>query len=137
MDSLDVLKKAEELGGEDRKRALLHVINYARQKGCDFTTGGGKVGGFNIRYGSLKYAVLDVNTEGTLFLHIKPHPGKPLPDDYRTKANEFIQSLEGITIKNGPIHHYGQVESLVEEVPGESIELFLDFIIQAIHELYY
>lgn len=137
VDALDVLKRAEELGGVERKQAMMQIINFARQRGCDYATGGGKIGGFNIRYGSLKYAVMDVNSEGTLFLHIKPHPGKAIPEEYRLKANEFIQSLDGISIKNGPIHHYGQVESAVEKVPSESIAQFLDFIIQSIHELYY
>jgi hypothetical protein len=137
LDALEVLKKAEELGGPERRAAIMDIIKIARRLHCDFSPGGGKLGGFNVRYGSLKYAVLDVNTEGTLFFHIKPHPGKPIPDEHRIKANEFITALPGITIKNGPIHHYGQVESEVEKIPAESIEKFLDFAIQSIHELYY
>jgi hypothetical protein len=137
LDALDVLKKAEELGGAERKKAMLDVLRMTRKYGCEYSTGGGKVGGFNIRYGSLKYAVMDINTEGTLFLHIKPHPGKPISEDFRTEANEYISSLEGITIKNGPIHHYGQVEATVEEIPQESIEKFLAFAIDNIQARYY
>jgi hypothetical protein len=116
---------------------MLDVLRTARKFGCEYNTGGGKVGGFNIRYGSLKYAVMDVNTEGTLFLHIKPHPGKPITQEHRDKANEYIASLEGVVIKNGPIHHYGQVEANVEDIPHESIEQFLAFAIGAIKDQYY
>ncbi len=137
MDALDVLKKAEELGGPTRKAAMLEVLRTARQYGCEYSTGGGKVGGFNIRYGSLKYAVMDVNTEGTLFLHIKPHPGKPISDEYREEANVFINKLDGVVIKNGPIHHYGQVESALEEIPADSIKAFLKYTVDRIQNTYY
>ncbi len=137
MDALDVLKKAEELGGPDRKSAMLEVLKAARSAGCDYSTAGGNVGGFNIRYGSLKYAVMDVNTEGVLFLHIKPHPGKPITEEARDEANEYIASLDGVAIKNGPIHHYGQVESPVEEIPQASIEAFLEYTVGRIQTNYY
>ena len=137
MDALEVLKKAESLGGMERKEAMLNVLRTARKFGCKFSPGGGKVGGFNIRFGSLSYAVMDVNTEGTLFLHIKPHPGKPISEDYRTEANEYISSLDGIKIKNGPIHHYGQVEAEVENIPADSIEAFLDYTVGHINRTYY
>jgi hypothetical protein len=137
LDALEVLRKAEELGGSDRKRALLDVLRTARKHGCDYSPGGGKLGGFNIRYGSLKFAIMDVNTEGTLFLHIKPHPGKPISEEYRDEANEYIASLDGITIKNGPIHHYGQVEAEVEKIPAESIERFIVYAVERIQSEYY
>lgn len=137
MDALEVLKKAEQLGGMERKEAMLNVLRVARRFGCKFSPGGGKVGGFNIRFGSLSYAVMDINTEGTLFLHIKPHPGKPISEDYRTEANEYISGLEGIKIKNGPIHHYGQVEAEVENIPADSIEAFLDYTVGHINRTYY
>jgi hypothetical protein len=137
LDALDVLKKAEELGGLERRDAMLEVLKTARGLGCDYNPGGGKVGGFNIRYGSLKYAVMDVNTEGTLFLHIKPHPGKPITDEARDEANNYIAGLDGIVIKNGPIHHYGQVEQAVEDVPGDSITQFLKFVVNKIQTEYY
>ena len=72
MDFLDVLAKAEELGGEARREALLQTIIKARNLGCESTPGGGKIGGINIRYGSLKYAVMDVNTKGEVLslIHI-------------------------------------------------------------------
>lgn len=137
MDALDVLKKAEDIGGEVRKKALLEVLRAVRRYGCEYSPGGGKVGGFNVRYGSLKYAVMDVNTEGTLFLHIKPHPGKPITEEYRDQANEYIASLDGIVIKNGPIHHYGQVEAALEDIPLESIESFLEYAVDKIQTFYY
>lgn len=137
MDALEVLKKAESLGGPQRKAAMLDVLRAARKFGCEYSTGGGKVGGFNIRYGSLKYAVMDINTEGTLFLHIKPHPGKPISDEKRKEANEYIASLEGVKIKNGPIHHYGQVEAQVEDIPHDSIVAFLEYTVDGIQSAYY
>lgn len=137
MDALEVLKKAEELGGTERKEAMLSVLRTARKFGCKFSPGGGKVGGFNIRFGSLSFAVMDVNTEGVLFLHIKPHPGKPISDEYRAEANEYIASLDGVAIKNGPIHHYGQVEAELENIPADSIEAFLNYTVEHINRTYY
>jgi len=137
LDALEVLRKAEELGGPERKAAMLELLRTARGLGCDYSTGGGKVGGFNIRYGSLKYAVMDVNSEGTLFLHIKAHPGKPISEEYRIEANEYINQLKGIEIKNGPIHHYGQVEASVEQIPADSIDKYLQYSVDRIQAEYY
>ena len=137
MDFLEILQKANDLGGEDRKDAMMHCIILARQLGCDATPGGGKIGGFNVRYGSLKYAVMDVNTKGEVFVHIKHHPNKEIPDDDREFANEFLNSVDGLEIKNAPVNHYGQCEKPIEEIPGEAIESFLEFAVGRIREKYY
>lgn len=137
MDALDVLRKAEEMGGSERKDAMLKTLTTARKYGCTYNTGGGKVGGFNIRYGSLNFAVMDVNCEGTIYLHIKSHPGKPITDEQRADYNKYITGLEGIEIKNGPIHHYGQVVAGVEEIPFDSIEAFLQYSVENITTNYY
>ena len=102
LDTLDILNKAEELGGASRKQAMLQTFRAARELGCDVTPGGGKVGGFNVRYGSLKYAILDMNTRGEVFLHIKPHPSKELEKEKHDDANKFVDSLPGVTIKKRP-----------------------------------
>lgn len=137
MDTLDILNKARELGGESRREAMMRTFLTARNLGCQITPGGGKVGGFNVRYGSLKYAVLDMNTRGEVFLHIRPHPNKDLPDGQKAAANKFIDGLDGITIKNAPINHYGQAEEPIEEIPEDSLETFLEYAVNTIRTEYY
>ena len=137
MDTLEVLQLAEERGGPERREAMRQLLVTARKLGCRYNVGGGKAGGFNIRYGSLRYAVMDVNTRGEVFLHIKPHPSKGISDEERDEANEFVEGLEGFSIKNGPINHYGQIEEPLEEVPHEALAQFLEWIVKEIRETYY
>ncbi len=137
MDTLDVLNKAESMGGAERREAMQRVTMMARDRGCRFSVGGGKVGGFNIRYGSINYAVMDVNCAGEVFLHIKPHPSKDITDEEREAANDFVGSLEGITIKNAPINNYGQAEEAVEDIPAESLDRFLEWSVGFIRDRYY
>ncbi len=137
MDTLEILTKAEELGGLERRNAIMKAIIKARQLGCDATPGGGKAGGFNIRYGSLKYAVMDLNTLGEVFLHLKAHPNKDLSDEMREQGNQFVNNIEGIVIKNSPINHYGQIEGAIEELPDDAIDRFLEYAVETIREKYY
>lgn len=137
MDTLDILNKAEQLGGEARREAMTQTFITARQLGCDITPGGGKVGGFNVRYGTLKYAILDMNTRGEVFFHIKPHPNKELPDSMKDDANKFVSGLDGLTIKNAPINHYGQAEEPIEEIPKETLVTFLEYAVNTIRVEYY
>ena len=137
LDTLDILKKARDLGGDDRREAMMRTFVAARQLGCDITPGGGKVGGFNVRYGTLKYAIMDMNTRGEVFLHIKHHPNKDLPAETKQKANNFITELDGITIKNAPINHYGQAEEPIEEIPEDSLTDFLEYAVSTIRTFYY
>ncbi len=137
MDTLEVLELAEERGGPDRREKMRQLLVTAREKGCRYNVGGGKAGGFNVRYGSLRYAVLDANTRGEVFLHIKPHPSRSISDEERDDANEIVQDIEGFSIKNGPINHYGQIEEDLEEVPHEAIADFLEWAVNNIREKYY
>ncbi|AWV90829.1 hypothetical protein [Bradymonas sediminis] len=116
---------------------MTETIMAARDLGCDFNVGGGKAGGFNVRYGSLRYAVMDLNTRGEVFLHIKHHPSKNITDEQREEANKFVEGLEGLTIKNGPINNYGQVEEPIEELPIESLIAFLERTVEIIRDVYY
>jgi hypothetical protein len=137
LDTLDVLKLAEERGGPERREAMRQLLVTARDLGCRYNVGGGKAGGFNIRYGSLRYAVMDVNTRGEVFLHIKPHPSRGITDQERDDANEFVAELGGFEIKNGPINHYGQIEEPLEEVPAEGLAKFLEWTVNMIRKKYY
>ena len=137
LDTLEILAKAEKLGGEVRKDAMMKTFISARQLGCDITPGGGKVGGFNVRYGTLKYAIMDMNTRGEVFLHIKHHPSKDLPPKMKSDANEFVSNLDGLTIKNAPINHYGQAEEPIEEIPEETLQTFLEYAVETIRREYY
>lgn len=137
MDTLEILSKAQELGGDSRREAMLKVFITARDLGCNITPGGGKVGGFNIRYGSLKYAIMDMNTRGEVFLHIKHHPNKDLDPEKKLKSNTFVSALEGVTIKNAPINHYGQAEEPIEDIPEDSMTSFLEYVVNVIRTEYY
>lgn len=137
MDTLEILSKAQELGGDARREAMMAAFITARDLGCKITPGGGKVGGFNVRYGSLKYAIMDMNTRGEVFFHIKHHPNKDLPADKKAKANKFVSELDGITIKNAPINHYGQAEEPIEDIPEDSMTSFLEYAVDVIRTEYY
>jgi hypothetical protein len=137
LDALDVLLKAREDGGTERKSAMEHIIRQARNLGCAALISDSKEGGFKIRYGSIRYAILDVNTKGRVYLHIKAHPNKDLPDGQQDASNEFIAALEGVKIKNGPINCYGQVEEPIENIPRESVDQFLNFAVDTIQGIYY
>ncbi len=137
MDLLEVMSKAEELGGPERKDALKQTIIRARDLGCDTTPGGGKIGGVNIRYGSLKYAVMDINTRGEVFVHIKHHPNKEIDPEDQIAANEFLTQLKGLDIKNAPVNHYGQCEAPIEEIAAEALEQFLEFAVSRIRKQFY
>ena len=137
MDFLEILAKAEEMGGTERREAMMHTIIKARDLGCDTTPGGGKIGGVNIRYGSLKYAVMDINTKGEVFLHIKAHPNKEIPKDKQEAANAFLDALDGIDIKNAPVNHYGQAAAPIEEIPREALDTFLEFAVNDIRATFY
>lgn len=116
---------------------MSHAIKYARKQGCKFQPSGGKAGGFNIRYGNLGYSIMDITTDGTVFLHVNPDSGYNLSDEEREARNKFIEDLEGITVKNGPIKNYGQITESVEEIPLPSIENFIDFTVGHIRATFY
>jgi hypothetical protein len=137
LDTLEVLFKARDEGGAVRKEAMEHLIRKSRALGCAPLVSDSKEGGFKIRYGSIRYAVLDVNTKGRVYFHIKAHPNKDLPSDLSLKANSFIVDLEGVDIKNGPINCYGQVEQPIEEIPQESLDSFLEYAVTTIQTHYY
>jgi hypothetical protein len=131
------MAKAEQLGGRERKDAIKRTIIKARELGCDTTPGGGKTGGVNIRYGSIKYAVMDINTRGEVFLHIKHHPSKPIDPDDQKRANEFLAGLKGLEIKNAPVNHYGQCVDPIEEIDPDALEAFLEFAVERIRSKFY
>ena len=137
MDTLEVLYKAQDEGGPERKQAMEHLIRKSRALGCAPLVSDSKEGGFKIRYGSIRYAVLDVNTKGRVYFHIKAHPNKDLPSELSDRANNFIIGLEGVDIKNGPINCYGQVEQSIEQIPQESLDSFLEYAVNTIQNHYY
>lgn len=137
LDFLEILQKAADQGGPERKDAMMQTIIKARQLGCDATPGGGKIGGVNIRYGSLKYAVMDINTRGEVFVHIKHHPNKDIDPVDQEAANQWLTDLKGLEIKNAPVNHYGQCEAPIEEIDREAIDKFLEFAVGRIRKQYY
>lgn len=137
LDKLEVIKKAENLGGAERRSNLEHVIIEARKLGCDSTIGGGRAGGINIRYGSIGYALMDVNTKGLVKLYVQPHPGKSSSDEFIQELNDFIEQTDGLEPKSFPINSYGHLEDKVEDIPQEALSDFLKFAHEKIREVHY
>ena len=137
MDKLEVIRKAENLGGKQRRSSLEHVIIEARKLGCDPQIGGGRAGGINIRYGSIGYAIMDINTKGLVKLYVQPHPGKSSTEEFVNTLNSFIEQTEGLEPKSFPINSYGHLEDKVEDIPDKSLSDFLHFALDQIREEYY
>ncbi len=137
MDTLDVMHKAEDLGGKDRRHALEDVVINAREMGCDLKIGGGKAGGINLRYGSIGYAVLDINTKGLVKLYASAHPGKDAPDEYRDSINAFIDAREELEPKSAPINTYGHLSDTIEEIGARPVVEFAEHAIGLIRKFYY
>ena len=137
MDTLEVVKKAEQIGGEERRSAIEHLLITARDCGCDPRVGGGQAGGMNIRYGSIGYAILDVNTQGIVKLYVQPHPNKVAPDELMDALNGFIETQEELEPKSFPINSYGHLEAKIEEIPNDVLERYLRKAVELIREEYY
>lgn len=137
MDTLDVVKKAEKEGGRERREVLEEVLIEARRMGCEMKIGGGRAGGMNIRYGSIGYAVLDINTKGIVKLYASPHPGKDPSDEHRDRLNGFIEANEELEPKSFPINTYGHLEAPVEEIGSEPLVEFMRHALGLIKESYY
>ncbi|RAL23103.1 hypothetical protein DL240_09475 [Lujinxingia litoralis] len=137
MDTLDVVKKAEERGGRERREAIEQVLISARRLGCDMQVGGGQAGGMNLRYGAIGYAILDVNTRGVVKLYASPHPGKEVSEEHRDAVNAFIEGREALEPKSFPVHTYGHLENPIEEIGSEPLVAFVERAVQLIRRSYY
>jgi len=137
VDKLEVLKSAEEKGGKERRQAIEKLMIYARNLGCQVVAGGGAVGGINFRYGSIGYAIMDLNTEGEVKLYAQPHPNKGAPELLSTKINNWLASREDLKLKCHPINCHGLLNQKVEEVPISALINFLEIALEGIKETYY
>lgn len=137
MDTLDVMQKAERLGGSERRNAFEDVVINAREMGCELKIGGGKAGGINLRYGAIGYAVLDINTEGQVKLYASAHPGKDAPEEYRSAVNDFIEQREELVPKSSPISSYGHLKDDLEDIGSRPVVEFAEHVISLIRKYYY
>ena len=137
MDTLEVVRKAEKAGGPERRQALEQLAITARQLGYDLRIGGGTAGGFNFRYGSIGYAVVDVNTKGVVKLYVQPHPNKDAPDVLRDTLNEIVEKSDELEPKSFPINTYGHLEGTIEEISLDALERYLEKARDLIVETYY
>lgn len=137
MDRLEVCRLAEERGGSERREALENVVIHAHQLGCETRIGGGRAGGLNIRYGSIGYAVMDINTKGVVKLYAKPHPNKDAPEELHDTINGFVDDHEDLEPKSFPINSYGHLEEKVEDIPVEYLKNFVEQCVELIREEYY
>ncbi len=131
------MKKAERMGGTERREAMETMLLKARELGCELRVGGGRAGGMNIRYGSIGYAVMDVNTKGTVKLYVQPHPNKDAPEEFIDTLNGFIDDSEELEPKSFPINSYGHLEDKIETIDDEALLRFLETSIEMIREEYY
>ncbi len=137
MDRLDVVRRAEKRGGVERREALEQVVIHAHKLGCETNVGGGRAGGLNIRYGSIGYAVMDINTKGVVKLYASPHPNKDAPEDMHESINEFVKEEDDLDVKSWPINTYGHVESKLEDIPVSTLKAFVDKVVEEIWDNYY
>ena len=137
LDKLSVIYKAEQLGGSARRAALEQVLIAANQMGCDTSTSSARAGGFNIRYGSIGYALMDIDCEGLVKIYVQPHPGKESTESFMRQMNAYIARDEELTPKSFPINSYSHLEEQIEEVGGDRLVEFLEFALDQIKEEYY
>ena len=137
MDTLDVMNKTEDEGGNKRRKELEELLIELRERGCEMRIGGGQAGGINFRYGSIGYSILDVNTAGQVKLYAAAHPGKDAPEEFRDGVNEFIADREELTPKSFPIQSYGHLEDPIEEIGAGPLIEFGEHVIDLIRKHYY
>jgi hypothetical protein len=137
LDTLEVVRNAEKRGGTERREALEQVVIHAHQLGCDTRVGGGTAGGLNIRYGSIGYAVMDINTKGVVKLYAQPHPNKEPPEELHASINAFVEDREGLEPKSFPINTYGHLEEKIEDIDISVLKRFLDRVVELIWAEYY
>lgn len=137
LDKLHIIHKAEDEGGAARREAIEDVLITARKLGCDLNLGGGQAGGFNIRYGAIGYALMDLDTHGTVKLYVQPHPGKEAPRALIDALNRFIDRHDALQPKSSPLHSYGHLEAPIEAIPAEALSDYLQEAMRLIYETYY
>lgn len=137
MDTLDVVQKAENEGGKERREIFEEVLIHAREMGCTMKIGGGRAGGINLRYGAIGYAVLDINTLGVVKVYASPHPGKDPEDEHRGAINNFIEESEELDPKSFPVNTYGHLKDPIEEIGAEPCVRFIKHSVDLIRKYYY
>ena len=137
MDTLDVVHKAEDDGGTERRKIFEEILIHAREMGCEMQIGGGRAGGINLRYGAIGYAVLDINCHGVVKVYASPHPGKDPEDEHRAAINNFIDESEELEPKSFPVNTYGHLEDPVEEIGVEPVVKFIRHSVELIRKYYY
>lgn len=137
VDKLSVIRKTEELGGKERRTALEQIIRIAHKLGCASEVGGGRIGGINFRYGSIRYAIMDVNVEGEVKLYVQPHPNKTAPEDVSGSLNGYIKDHQSLSVKSFPLTCYGHLENRLEEIEHKDLVGYLERAVQCIRDTYY
>ena len=138
VDKLQVIKLAEKEGGKPRREAIEKLIVYARQSGCNIEAGGGRVGGINIRFGGIGFAIMDISAEGDVKLYAQPHPRKTAPESVCNKINQFLEDRQDeLKLKSHPINCHGLLTEKVENVSIGALIEFLEVSLGAVKETYY
>lgn len=137
LDTLDVVKKAEDEGGTERREIFEEVLRHARDLGCIMKIGGGRAGGINLRYGAIGYAVLDINTKGVVKVYASPHPGKDPEEEHHDAINNYIDDSEELVPKSFPVNTYGHLEDKLEEIGPEPVIGFVNHSVDLIRKYYY
>ncbi len=137
MDKLDILHLYEEKGGIERREIVVNVMVAARKFGCRLMIGGGRKGGLNLRYGSIGFAVMDIDTAGKVKVYAQPHPNGKKDTLLNARINTYLENSEFLNPTSMPINTYGHLDVPVEEIPQEALIGFLFENITAIKETYY
>lgn len=137
LDKLDILRETERLGGPERRQALTRILVETRNLGCKHSVSDARVGGINIRFGTLGFAVADFQCDGTVKVYAKPHSSLETPEEMHEALNEFVKEAEGMETKSHPIGTYGHLDDPLEEVPLDSILGFIRTSVSAIRAQWY
>lgn len=137
MDKLSVLREAHRLGGPERSSRMNNVAVFARQNQCLVASTGGRGGTIQVRYGSLRFPVLDMTAEGLVTLYIRPTTHDEIVDDLTAVLRETAEGIDDLEVHIGTRRASGRVTDSLEDVSEEALKEWVTRSVAAIREHIY
>lgn len=137
MDKLSVLREAHRLGGPERSGRMNKVAVFARQQQCLVASTGGRGGTMQVRYGSLKFPVLDMTAEGVVTIYVRPTRHDDIVDDLSRVLRETAEELQDLNVNIGARRASGRLGDSLEDVPEEALTEWVTRSVAAIREHIY
>lgn len=137
MDKLSVLREAHRLGGPERSSRMNQVAVFARQNQCQVASTGGRGGTIQVRYGSLRFPVLDMTAEGLVTLYIRPTTHDDVVEELTTYLRNSAEEMEDLNVNIGARRASGRLVDSLEDVPAEALTAWVSLSVAAIREYIY